>query len=102
MSKKNRSYRDGIIARLKNNPELQIEHIKAALEEKDMPDVFLLAMRDVAEAHGFSKFAEDAEMNRESLYRTLSQHGNPKLESIVKMLDALGLRLTVESKQKAI
>lgn len=100
MAKTSRSYREGIIARLKDNPELQMEHIKAALEEKDMPDVFLLALRDVAEAHGFSKFAEKAEMNRESLYRALSRDGNPKLESIFKMLDAVGLRLTVEPKQQ--
>jgi probable addiction module antidote protein len=100
MSKTSRPYREGIIARLKDNHDLQVEHIKAALEEKDMPDVFLLALRDVAEAHGFSKFAEEAELSRESLYRTLSRDGNPKLESIFKMLDAVGLRLTVESKQR--
>lgn len=102
MGNASRSYREGLIARLKSDPELQMEHIKAALEEEtDMPDLFLLALRDVAEARGFSKFAEEIEMNRVSLYRTLSENGNPKLSSVFKMLDALGLKLTVEPKQHA-
>jgi len=41
--------------------------------------------------------AETAKLNRETLYRTLSQNGNPKLASLDSILHAVGLRLSVEA-----
>jgi probable addiction module antidote protein len=66
-----------------------------------MPSAILLEIRTVAEARGFKNFAVAAELNRENLYRVLSEGGNPRLDTFFKILDALGLRLTVESKIKA-
>lgn len=56
--------------------------------------LFLLAVRNVAEAHGgMSKLAEKAHLGRESLYKTLSDKGNPKWHTLVSLIIALGLNL---------
>jgi probable addiction module antidote protein len=67
------------------------------LEQGDQ-DVFLLALRDVAEARlgSMSELAQQSGLNREALYRTLSAKGNPELVSLDKLLHAVGLRLSVE------
>jgi probable addiction module antidote protein len=69
-------------------------------DEEDGADaVFLRALRNVAEAFQMSSVAEDAGVNRENLYRMLSGSGNPKLRSLLAVLKALGLHLSVEAKQ---
>jgi DNA-binding phage protein len=45
-------------------------------------------------------FAAQVKLNRENLYRVLSRTGNPRLDTFCKILDGLGLRLSVESKSK--
>ena len=101
MIKKQRSadYHRHLIESLKD-PREALEYLKAALDESDMPEIFLMALRNVAEARGFSKLAEHAHLNRESLYRMLSRKGNPALSSLCAVLDSLGLRLSVEEKKK--
>jgi len=71
--------------------------LTAALEERDSA-VFLLALRDVADASGLSTLAAKAQLNRGNLYRMLSEHGNPQLDSLTALLDALDLRLAVAVK----
>lgn len=75
-------------------------YLNAVLEDEvdNEEELFLLALRAVAEAQGMSKLASDAELKRESLYRMLSPHGNPRLSSLRAVLRALGLRLAVEVK----
>ena len=69
--------------------------MNAALEEDD-PELFLLALRNVAEAQGgIAQLADKAKLNRESLYRMLSDRGNPELRSLDALLHALGFRLAV-------
>lgn len=89
-----------LINSLKNPKEAE-GYLNAALEEDD-PRVFLLALRDVTEAHGgMSKIARTCKLNRESLYRMLSKKGNPSLESLAKLLSSMGFRLAVEKKDAA-
>jgi len=76
------------------DPEEAAAYLNAALEDDD-PRAFLLALRNVAEAHGFTRLAEESGLNRQALYRALSEQGNPRLESLAALLGALGLRLTV-------
>lgn len=65
------------------------------MEEND-PELFLLALRNVAEAQGgIAQLAEKAKLNRESLYRMLSDRGNPEFRSLDALLHALGFRLAV-------
>ena len=94
MSKASRPYKESLLEDLKD-PSEAAEYLTAALED-DSPDVFLLALRDVAEAHGMKKLAEGAQLNRESMYRMLSDQGNPQLSSLTAVLHQLGLRLAVE------
>ena len=87
-------YEDGLKASL-TNPDEAAAYLNAALEENDQ-EVFLLALRDIAEARGFSQVAQDTFLNRENLYRMLSATGNPQLSSLKALLRSLGLRLAVE------
>jgi len=96
--KASKSYQEELIQSLKD-PHEAVEYINAALEEDDMPEVFLLALRNVAESHGFSELARRTHLNRENLYRMLSKKGNPELNSLYALLNALGLRLHVEKKE---
>ncbi len=96
------SYHDDLVESLRGDEEAQIEFIRANFEDNgDLPPVILSAIRTVAEARGFKNFAESANLNRENLYRVLSEGGNPRLDTFFKILDALGLRLSVELKAKA-
>lgn len=73
--------------------------LRAALEESDMPKIFLLALRNVVEACGISQLAKNSQLNRENLYKILSRTGNPELNSLYAILDALGFKLSVELKE---
>lgn len=99
MARRTKDYQAALIESLKD-PEEAAAYLNAALEEEaeDAEELFLLALRNVAEAHGIAKLAAEAELSRESLYRTLSAEGNPRLSTIGALLDALGLRLAVEVK----
>ena len=61
-------------------------------------DVFLLALRDVAKARGMRQLAQDTQLSRESLYRTLSRKGNPRFSTLEAVLESVGLKLAVEVK----
>jgi len=91
-------YIDGLKAALLN-PDEAAAYLNSALEENDQ-EVFLLALHDIAEAHGFSNVAQEALLNRENLYRMLSSTGNPQLSSLISLLHSLGLRLAVEVQQE--
>jgi len=94
-----RPYALGLSERLQSH-RYAVEYLNAALEDSE--EVFLLALRDVANARGgMSKIARTCKLNRESLYRMLSKKGNPSLESLSKLLSSMGFRLAVEKKDAA-
>lgn len=69
--------------------------LEAAFEEAgDDAHYITKAIGEVARARGMSQLARDAGLARESLYRSLSEEGNPSFATINKVLRALGLRLT--------
>ena len=70
------------------------EYLSAALEDPN-PDVFLAAVRDVAKARGMTQLAKDSGLGRESLYKTLSPGAKPRYDTVVRLLQALGVKLTV-------
>jgi probable addiction module antidote protein len=96
MSRLTKNYRESLLQDLQD-PREAAEYLTAALEEGDSA-VFLLALRDVADARGLSTLAAKAQLNRENLYRMLSEHGNTQLDSLTALLDALDLRLAVAVK----
>ena len=51
------------------------------------------AIGDVARAKGMSQLARDTGLSRESLYKALSDTGNPSLDTVLRVAKALGLRL---------
>jgi probable addiction module antidote protein len=94
MTNASRPYKPTLLEGLKD-PKEAAEYLNAALEENE-PELFLLALRHVAEAHGIKKLAEDTHLNRESMYRMLSEQGNPQLSSLTAIFKKIGLRLAVE------
>ncbi|WP_194847938.1 addiction module antidote protein [Candidatus Neptunochlamydia vexilliferae] len=95
---KSRKYQDWLIERLKDHDEA-VAYLNAALEEslkgdEESQHLFLLAVRNVAEAQGgISNLAKKARLGRESLYKTLSDKGNPKWHTLASLIIALGLNL---------
>ena len=57
------------------------------------PDLIVTAIGDVARARGMAKIADDTNRGRESLYKSLSQGGNPSFQTVMKVLDSLGFSL---------
>ncbi len=100
MAKSTRTYKEDRLEKLKD-PREAVEYLKACLEETDMPELFLVALKDIAEARniGMSQLARDAHLNRENLYTMLSKQGNPELGSLYAILGALGLKLSIEIKE---
>ena len=69
-----------------------VAYLEAALEDGD-PALISAALGDIARARGMSKIARDTGLGRESLYKALSAEGNPEFATVLKVLQALGLRL---------
>jgi probable addiction module antidote protein len=89
------------IEELRASQELAVEYLRAAMESLEDPDdraAGLLALRTIAEAYGgLSAIARDAGISRESLYRSLSPTGNPTLKTLLAVLSAVGMRLSIEA-----
>jgi probable addiction module antidote protein len=95
MAKKTTTYQEDLIEALKD-PREAAAYLNAAMEEGDL-ELFLLALRNVAEAHGgMAAVSEKAKLNRESMYRMLSKKGNPEIKSILALLHSMGLRMSIE------
>ena len=74
--------------------------LEAAFEEND-PEFLFKVIGDIARSKGMAQIAKDLNLNRESLYRSLSQEGNPSFVTIIKVLDILGFQLSVKQKVSA-
>jgi probable addiction module antidote protein len=92
------NFPDDLLEQLTDS-EFVAEYLDAALEESDIPEVFLRALRNVAEAKGMTQLARDTDLKREHLYTMLSERGNPVLSSLYAILDTLDLRLSVVRKE---
>lgn len=98
MSKENiGSFIDDDLSYQLNNPEFASEFILAALEEND-PEYLKEALLHVVKAKGVSKISENSNINRQAIYKMLSSDGNPTLNNLYALLDALGLKMSVKPK----
>ena len=96
---KAKDYKEHLLEQLQK-PREAAAYLNAALHDDD-PHVFLMALRDIAEAKGgMGWLAEEADLNRENLYRTLSLRGNPRFFNLLAVLDAIGLELKIEARPK--
>ncbi|MEZ0603402.1 addiction module antidote protein [Paraburkholderia sp. IW21] len=75
-----------------DSEEMIAEYLNAALEEGDA-DLLLAAIADIAKARGIAKVAADAGLGRESLYKTLAPGSKPRMDTVFKLLRALGVKL---------
>ena len=89
---KTSSYHDALVESLTDPVEAK-HYLRAVLE--DYPQGFLKALRNVAQANQMKKVAESAGIKRESLYRALSDQGNPTFDTLTGVLAALGFKLSV-------
>jgi probable addiction module antidote protein len=69
-------------------------YLEAALEEDD-PAVVAAALGDISRARGMTRIARTTGLGRESLYKALSDSGNPEFGTVLKVIRSLGLRLHV-------
>ena len=77
------------------DPEFAAEYLEDMLTEGDLRS-FLIALRNVAVANGgMSTLSEVSDLGRESLYKTLSENGNPHFTTLQAILKGLGLRFSV-------
>jgi probable addiction module antidote protein len=90
------SHDESMVRLLRKDAAFAAEYLKAALEDDDEPRVLLIALRHIAQARGIAKVAKAAGIERESLYRSLSARGNPRMSTLVSVTKAMGLKLTVE------
>ncbi len=79
-----------------DNAEVIAGYLAAALEDPN-PDVFLHALAYVAKARGISKVAKAAGLGRESLYKGLAPGAKIRYDTVRKLLNSLGVRLTVRT-----
>ena len=76
-----------------NDEDTIAAYLTAALEDPN-PDVFLAAVRDVARARGMAQLAKDAGLGRESLYKALTPGAKPRYDTVLKLLHALGVKIS--------
>lgn len=83
-----------MVQRLKD-PAEAAAYLEAAIEQGDQP-ALMLALREVAMAQGgIAEVARRAKLTREAAYRMLSNSGNPELRSLMAILSAAGLQLSI-------
>ena len=99
MSRVSRPYQDYLLERLRDPAQAQA-YLEVALEEFEEDgdrEMFLLALRNVAEAQGgISELSRKANLNRQHLYRALSEKGNPTFETLTAVFRALGFQLGIK------
>ncbi len=78
------------------DPEYVALYLNDALHEGS-PEEFYLALKNVIRANqGMTKIAASTELGRESLYKALSESGNPQFSTVQKIVGALGLQISIE------
>jgi len=76
-------------------PEDMAAYLEACIEEADGDAAFIAkALGDIARAQGMTQVARDAGLSRESLYKALSGERSPSFDTILKVVSALGLKLS--------
>jgi probable addiction module antidote protein len=71
-----------------------VAYLEAALEDGD-PSLIAAALGDIARSKGMTQIARETGLGRESLYKGLSIEGNPEFTTVIKVLQAIGLRFQV-------
>lgn len=83
-----------------DTPESIAAYLEAIFEDGD-PALITAGLGDIARSKGMTKVARDAGVTREALYKALSAEGDPRLSTLLGVVRALGLTLTVAPKSAA-
>jgi len=82
-------------------PEEMAAYLEACLDETEGDAAFIAkALGDIARARGMTQVARDTGLSRESLYKALSGERSPDFDTILKVVNALGLRLHAEAAER--
>ena len=81
-------------AEVLNSPADIAAYLDAYLED-GTPEELLQALSTIVRSHGMSALARETGISREALYRAFSDNGNPTLDTLLRVLKALGVRLAV-------
>lgn len=94
--KKEKFSRYDVVDYLKTEEDLAA-YLEACMEEAGHDAAYIAAaLGDIARARGMAQLAKDTGISREGLYKALSPDGNPSLATILKVVKALGLKLTAK------
>lgn len=97
-----RSHEEATIESFRKDPTFAAEYLNSILEDGDQEEL-MLALRRLSKAFGgVQKLADQAKLNANTLYRTLSSKGNPELKSLRAVLRAMGMQLTVRPLPKHV
>ena len=95
-----RSHEEATVESFRKDPAFAAEYLSSVFEDGDQEEL-MLALRRMSKAFGgVPKLAEEAELNVNTLYRTLSPKGNPELKSLRSLLRAMGMQLAVRPLRK--
>src|SRR5208283_699712 len=94
MPRKSRPYREALLEDLAS-PTEAAHYLNAAIA--DSREMFLEALRDVAQAQRMKKVANEAGVARETLYKALSDEGNPTFDTLVSVLSAVGVKFEFQA-----
>jgi len=91
-----RNHEEATVEMFRNDPELAAEYLNSILADGDESDL-MLALRTLSKTFGgVQEIARQAEVNAHTLYRTLSEQGNPELKTLAAILKAMGMRLAIQ------
>ena len=90
------------VAEYLRTPEEMAAYLEACIEEADGDAAFIAkALGDIARAQGMTQVARDSGLSRESLYKALSGERSPSFDTILKVVTALGLKLSASVRHDA-
>jgi probable addiction module antidote protein len=84
------------ITRHLDSEEAMAEYLSQVLEDGDNAE-FIRALGHIAKAKGMATVAKDSGLGRESLYKALSEGSQPRFDTITKVINALGLKMSVHA-----
>ncbi|MDO5680691.1 MAG: putative addiction module antidote protein [Pelistega sp.] len=97
MNTKKHNIKEFDVSEYLKTPEDIVAYLNAVIAEDDQ-ELFLAALGDVAKAIGMSRIAQETGLGRESLYKTFSGKTNPRFETIISVLKAMGATIQLNTR----
>ena len=90
------------VAEFLETPEEMAAYLEACIQESEGDSAFIAkALGDIARAKGMTQIARETGLSRESLYKALSGDRSTSFDTILKVISALGLKLSASAKEVA-